>query len=249
MRSAAEEFAIQLGRASKRSLRFLRWTPTQDRDDVIATAMLSAWEARGGYDSTKQSLDDWFGEHLKVAVNDGKRAGYRRQGEVSLESMLERPSPEDTEREIATLQAAEAAYSALDPTEQEIVAGLAQGENMRELRKIAASGTTRRMFNKLRRLSELLPDLPAPRSVRRASAGESDDGADKLAAIDHEIERMLRRPATERADCPVCWRCCWFEGLTPKNYHAPKHIVEPDVLQAVRDTEARKIKIANGERK
>lgn len=243
MRSAAEEFAIQLGRASKRSMRYLRWTPAQDRNDVIATAMLSAWEARGTYCPTEHSLDDWFAEHIKRAVAEGKRGSH---APVSLESMQEPADPVDTERELATRQAAEVAYAELDELEREIVLKLAVGASMREIRALGASYVTRRMFNKLRRLAQLLPDLPRPRAAGKP-VRDSDDIKDKLAAIDHEIERMLRRPATERADCPVCWRCCWFEGLKPKNYHAPKHIIESEVLAAVTVTEARKIEIANGE--
>lgn len=250
MRTAAEEFAIQLGRASKRSAHYLRWARGQDRDDIIATAMLSAWEARANYDPTKGGLDDWFAEHMKVAAKESKKQERRQQRSINLDALRDlqnEPSVEGEERGLETADAARVAMENLTELEREVAERLAAGESMRAIRQIAGSNVTRRMFAKLRRLKDLLPDAVISRG-RGAGPLPASDNYSKMAEIDHEIERMLRRPATEQSDCPVCWRCCWFDGLTPKNYHAPTHVHEPDVLAAVRDTEARKILIGSGER-
>jgi hypothetical protein len=64
--------------------------------------------------------------------------------------------------------------------------------------------------------------------------------------IDHEIEQLLRRPKHERADCPSCWRCRWYDGLTPVAWAPPSH-ANSDVRLAVEAIERRKIKIAGGD--
>lgn len=75
----------------------------------------------------------------------------------------------------------------------------------------------------------------------------SDSDMRSRAPIDHEIERLLRRPQHTRADCPVCWRCSYFMGLTPRSYHTPR-FADPEMQEAVRNIEARKIRIGKGER-
>lgn len=61
--------------------------------------------------------------------------------------------------------------------------------------------------------------------------------------IDHEVERLLQRPKHERADCPSCWRCRWYDGLTPAAW-APPTLASPEVRAAVDAVERRKIEIA-----
>lgn len=61
--------------------------------------------------------------------------------------------------------------------------------------------------------------------------------------IDHEIERLLRLPQHERSDCPSCWRCRWYDGLTPVAW-APTPFASAEVRAAVEATERRKIEIA-----
>jgi hypothetical protein len=239
MISAAEQFAIMLGRASKRGRRYLKWLSAADRDDVIGAAILSCWEARESYDPAKQSLDDWFSEHLKLA----RRQFKKQPRHISTEKLAELIAPEDTERAIETQQAAAELEASLTDVERQVAALIGQGYSIRDIRTMvsAPASVTRRMFAKLRRLNDL---LPAPQYIAPPRAKPRD--SDELAPIDHEIERMLRRPATERADCPICWRCAYFMGLLPTNYQ-PAKIADKDVECAVHATERDKIRIAKGE--
>ena len=68
--------------------------------------------------------------------------------------------------------------------------------------------------------------------------------------IDHEIEKMLNGPRVGMKDCPPCWRCMYFEGWTPnlERYKPPTHVADPEIQKALQETEARKIKIGQGER-
>jgi hypothetical protein len=61
--------------------------------------------------------------------------------------------------------------------------------------------------------------------------------------IDHAIETLLRRPRHARADCPPCWKCCYFAGWLPPEY-APSAYANPEIQAAVRAIEERKIEIA-----
>ena len=237
MISAAEQFAIELGRASKRGQRYLRHLSAADRDDVVASAMLSCWEARSEYDASKQSLETWFAQHLKLARREFKREPRH----LSTEKLTELIAPDDTERAVDTAQAASEIAANLTEIEHKVLELIGEGYSMRDVRIMvegAHSGVTRRMYNKLRRLRELLPD-PAIALTPRPRPQDSDT----LAPIDHEIEKMLRRPMTTRADCPVCWRCCYFLGLEPKNWRPPKN-VDFEIQLAVQRTEERKIAIA-----
>jgi hypothetical protein len=65
-----------------------------------------------------------------------------------------------------------------------------------------------------------------------------------LSWIDKEIERLDFPPPSGK-ECPPCWRCRWYDGFMPgtsKTVRMP--ITEPAVKQAVMETEARKIDIA-----
>lgn len=207
MLNAAETFAVQLARASKRGQRHLRGLSRADRDDVIADAILMSWEEREQFDAAAGSLDNWFAERVRRA----RRRLKRDRPHVSITELNEPAAPDDVERTAITR----------DMVEQKLRAGLTK-------RKLA------------RLLGELPPLIERPATPTRAPLPRNE-----RAPIDHAIEKMLRRPSSERADCPVCWRCCYFQGLTPKRYAPPK-IVDPEIRAAVTATEARKIIIAGG---
>lgn len=239
MPTAAESFVIELARVSKRGSRYLRGLQRVDREDVIAAAVLACWEDKESFDPAVESLSDWFAVHLKAA-----RRSFNGE-QHAVEELNERLSVDEPERAAETQQAVEKLADELTPDERKVAALLAKGYT---LKAIAAELTTvsrldlRQMSRKLKRLRDLLPerpiDRPAPVQVTSMRG---------MAPIDHEIEKMLRRPASGRADCPVCWRCSWYMGLVPGNYK-PTKLADPDVQAAVQATEARKIKIGYGER-
>lgn len=95
-----------------------------------------------------------------------------------------------------------------------------------------------------RRVYKALEELE--RVSRGASGGyiEPSDNARKgKAPIDHEIERILRRPKHERADCPSCWRCRWYDGLTPAAWRRTL-CADKELEDAIYNVERRKIEIA-----
>lgn len=241
MTSAADTFVIALGRASKRANRHLRGLQAADRDDVTAAAIATCWEQRESFDAGKISLDDWFSQHVRNARRDFQRQ-YRH---VSSADLAELVAPDDPAREAEVYEVAEVLADTLGSADKGAIAGMIMANyTVKEI--CAATGKStpvvRAYIERLRRLRDMLPDEAQPRQYFPAKQEEGERG---LAAIDHEIEKMLRRPKTERADCVVCWKCCYFLGLLPKRY-SPDRIIEEEVRCAVHATEARKIEIAKG---
>ena len=76
---------------------------------------------------------------------------------------------------------------------------------------------------------------------------DSDESYIGKPPIDHEIEKLLSGPRVGMKDCPPCWRCMYFEGWTPNmsRYKVPTH-VDPEIEQALREIERRKINIGFG---
>lgn len=93
---------------------------------------------------------------------------------------------------------------------------------------------------------EAIEKLSPDRSGVRSAASDRREWSGK-APIDHEIEKLLSGPRVGMKDCPPCWRCMYFEGWTPNmdRYKAPTH-VDPEIQQALREIEARKITIGFG---
>ena len=243
MITAVEQFAIMLGRSSRRASRHLRYLKPEDRDDVLAEAMLRCWETRDTFDPTKRSLDDWFEEVLR----DARQALRRRERTTSLDRLHALAAHEDTMHRMELQQELEKFNAELTEIERHIAGDIAAGLSLREIRARYAGSTaiTRRVYRKLSALRGRLDDHSGVAS-RATGISREADAPREAAPIDHEIEKMLRRPATERADCPVCWRCMWFEGLKPKNWQPPDHIHEVEVRIAVTSTEREKITIAGG---
>jgi DNA-directed RNA polymerase specialized sigma24 family protein len=241
--SAAEVFATELGRASKRSVHLLTGLTRADRDDAISAAMLQAWEQR---DTLKdQKLDEWFAEILRGSVRHIKRSSRSRS--YSSMKLNEIAGIDSTSQSAEAISDAEALTKKLTAREQAVAMKLAEGYALTQI------ATELKMPQKeLKRITRKLKKLNnehyfnEPRTAYSPPA-DSDHREEPLAPIDHEIEKLLRRPATSTADCPVCWRCFWFEGLTPVHYHPPT-LLEPEIQAAVAATEARKIQIGNGER-
>jgi hypothetical protein len=226
-----ETFVVQLARVSKRGSRYLLGLQSADRDDVVASALLAAWTQRDDYDFNTP-LDTWFSEHLRNARRAFKRA---QKPTTSVEQLNELAAPDDVAYQVESMMATDTVYAALTVSERRIVSALALGYE-------TPSPAVRSLRSKLRKLRDIMPER---QEAARAPAEQVE--RDTPAPIDHEIEKLLRRGATTTADCPVCWRCCWFDGLAPSQY-SPPHFAEAEVETAVRDTERRKIEIANGVR-
>jgi DNA-directed RNA polymerase specialized sigma24 family protein len=238
MTSPAETFAIELGRVSKRSRRFLRGLKREDRDDAVAAAILACWERREQFDQAVQPLEDWFKDVLQSTARSVLRAN--RAPNYAALKLAEIAAPEDTARNAELQMIAEN----LTEIEQRVASMLAEGYS---LNRIATDIEMTR--SELKKVIRKLKTFSGSQSVairEEPTYSRSDNDLRHKAQIDHDIERLLRRPATERADCPVCWKCFWFEGLTPTHYHPPQ-LADLDVCAAVAATEARKIKIGNGE--
>lgn len=113
--------------------------------------------------------------------------------------------------------------------------------------KWAALGVRRDTAREKGRRSYLTPEEAQDRAGRLPSyapRAQSDSSRERRSRIDHDIERLLRRPKHGRADCPSCWKCRYFDGFKPDNWKPPTWI-DPEVRAAVEATEREKIRIAN----
>lgn len=248
MQSAAEQFAIQLGRSSKRAARHLHGLSPEDRDDVLAEAMLYCWEHKDAFDPTKRSVDDWFAEtvrDVRAAQRKARRGDSERR--TSLDRLREFAAREDTAAIAESEKAFEEVMEEFSEDERSIAIDIANGYTLREIRNRHAgrAADARRVYRTLHKYRERIPERRIVGAAAAHISRESDHPRD-AAPIDHEIEKMLRRPKTERADCPVCWRCMWFEGLTPKNWKPPSN-ADAEVKLAVERIEREKIRIAGGD--
>lgn len=222
-----DTFVIEMGRASKRALKLLRGLNAADRDDVLGTALMYAWEDR---ENATGDLDAWFREHLRAARSELHSS---RGGAGRLEAM---GNDDDAEREAALAQLTDRITAAVDAADQPLLEMYAQGYTCAEIASSIQATPTfvrrrlRTVRSRLGPLRKWLPDLP--RITEQASAPIAPPDDAEPPPIDHAIEKMLRRPKTPRADCPVCWRCCWYDGLAPH-----KHLV----LQSAVDKRKRMI--------
>ncbi len=256
MDRAEEIFTMQLARAAgKTANRFLqmRGLQTADRDDIVSAALLWCWEHRDNYSLTT-TLETWF----MYSVRHAWEAWRRKEIPVSNVS-LDRVGGADEAYNIAEAEsAATALLSALTPVDREIALLTMQGYTRSELRErgysTRAVHATHRRIKQLRRL---LPDdkvtLKIARAAPTASSEYNADDED-LTDVDssrHDvswIDRVvagLDLPPKHGKNCPPCFRCMWFEGFMPDGKRSVRMDIEDkDVREAVKDTEARKIEIA-----
>jgi DNA-directed RNA polymerase specialized sigma24 family protein len=223
-----EQFVIALGRAVKFSLRSLSGLSTADRDDVTAAALLAAIEDQAA--APVVGLDDWFREKVRAARRDLQTS----RNPLVRAKLSDMASAEDLERDAALTQLADRITAEVDIEDQPLLEMYAQGFTCAEIAaRIQATPTyvrrrLRTVRGRLGPLRKWLPDLPRVTETPHLS----DSADDAPPPIDHAIEKMLRRPKTPRSDCPVCWRCCWYDGLAPH-----KHLV----LQSTVDKRKRQI--------
>jgi hypothetical protein len=243
--SAAESFVVALARASKRAKRHLRGLDPASRDDVLATAILWCWEHKADYDPSV-ALEDWF----LGAIRNARKSFEAGESRNAAELVPEMVSADDPVTHAEAIQAVEIVARALSPEEGRVADLMVAGYSRTEIRGQLGQVANDTLAAIRARLDALKPYIPDSRELRRVmrhartppAMGSDDHG--ELAPIDREIERLEFAPPAG-ADCPPCWRCQWFDGFMP-GPHRPVRmpIVEPAVRDAVRDTEARKLEIA-----
>jgi DNA-directed RNA polymerase specialized sigma24 family protein len=251
MTSAAESFALTLARASRQANRFLRSRQLDraSRDDVIAAAMLWCWENRDNYSLTA-TLEIWFLGAVRNAYRDYLR-GEARDG--ATEIVQDMGAPDDTSVRAQALQAVEKIQqrvATMPEVQQKIAALILKQWTHNEIREElnVANAQIPEVRRKLAPLMRLIPDTPDTRWIIRSAvtpaAISSDDASDQLSSIDREIEALEFAPPQGK-DCPPCWLCKWYQGFLPGDRKSVRmEISEAEVRDAVRDTEAEKIRIA-----
>src|ERR1700728_2832269 len=236
--SPAEVFITQLARASaKRANGFLRARGLQssDRDDVISAAVLWCWTNRNNYSLTT-TLETWF----MNAVRDAYKALQR--GELPLsDDSIENLGGADSTYNIVEAESSVAAISAgLTRTERRIAVMTMEGYTKSDmLDRGVREIDIRDARSTIKRMRELLPDESNYRIlIRTPSATSSDDLEDSPSSIDMELEQLDFAPPAGK-DCPPCWRCCYFLGFLPDGKRNTRmDIVDPEVLEAVSNTES-----------
>jgi len=251
--SAVEVLIMQLARSGGRAAhKFLhaRGLQKSDRDDVISAALLWCWENRANYSLTT-TLETWFMNTVRNAYQDLRRDELPTSNE-SIERFGS-SGRDETYNAVAAEDAVSAIARELTPDEQRVAVLTMDGYTKEEM--VEYHGLSLRHINEsreaIKRLRELMPDDDADIYrvlINTPPAGGSDDASDALSQIDVEIEQ-LDFPPPHGADCPPCWRCMWFEGFMPSGKRDTRMVIEDaEVREAVKNTEARKIEIAQAVR-
>jgi RNA polymerase sigma factor (sigma-70 family) len=256
MTSAGEVFVLQLARASRPATKFLRARnlSRDDRDDVIAAAMLWCWENRANYSLTT-TLDTWFVNAVRNAYRDWRRGEARDGATEIVENM---GAKDDPEYNVTLRDAVKTLAANMDEVDRAIVSLTLDGKDQREVREaLNLSRTT--IDRRMSKMRDTLPEsahvntilrrvvTPATTSNYDGDETQTEQGRKEgnPSGIDKEIAALEFAPPAGK-DCPPCWRCKWFEGYLPGN-HVPMRmpITEADVALAVSNTEVEKIRIAN----
>jgi len=242
--SASEVFTMQLARAAaKQANKLLAWRGLQksDRDDVISAAMLWCWENRDNYSLTT-TLETWFMNAVRNAYQDLQR----NELPTSAESIEQFGGGDDTYNRAAAESSAAALINALTPSHKKVAVLTMRGHTREEM---VEKGLSKRAIDeghqRIRQLRRLLPDADLAHYIgRRIEPTSSDEADDQLSEIDMALEQLDFAPPAGK-DCPPCWRCMWFEGFMPAGKRDTRMDIEDlEVRAAVKNTEARKIEIA-----
>lgn len=243
MTSAAEMFVISLARASKRARKHLHGLDKADRDDVLATAILWCWENKATY-KPAVSLDDWF----VGAIRNARKAFERGEAKQPAEVAEVIAAPDDPSWHVEIQQAIERMTATMDERDRGIILLSMQGlEHVDIAQTLGVSLPT--VARRMARMRSYIPEKENFKlAMRRAQSAGSDETSEP-APIDKEIAKLEFLPPAG-ADCPPCWRCKWFDGYLPGAHRPTKmKIMEPEIRAAVLDVEARKIEIAQGQRR
>jgi DNA-directed RNA polymerase specialized sigma24 family protein len=242
--SASEIFTMQLARAAaKQANKFLstRGLQKSDRDDVIAAAMLWCWENRDNYSLTT-TLETWFMNAVRNAYQDLQRNALP----ASAESIEQFGGTDTTYNRAAAESSARVLINSLTQSHKAVAVLTMHGYTRAEM---LSKGISKRAIDeahqRIKQLRRLLPDAEGARLIARTMPPvSSDDADDQLSEIDVALEQLDFAPPAGK-DCPPCWRCCWFLGFMPAGKRETRlGIEDKEVREAVKNTEARKIEIA-----
>jgi len=251
MDRAEEIFTMQLARAAgKKANKFLhvRGLQRADRDDVISAALLWCWQNRAKYSLTT-TLETWF----MNAVRDAYKNLTRGELPVSEQSIDTLAGGDDTHNISSAESAASALLGALTPVDREIALLTMQGFTYREIWK--KHGHPKKVIDdaqqRIKQLRRFLPDPEVRTAIRRGVTPRSpnldeldDSPQSQPSSIDIEIEQLDFAPPAGK-ECPICWRCSWYYGFLPDGKRDTRmEIADLEVREAVKNTEARKIQIA-----
>lgn len=247
MTGAIEVFVRELARASRRAMSYLyrRGISSADRNDIVAGALAWCWENRESYSLTI-AIEAWFGNAVKDSYKTWRRGELKNKSE----SLADIPTGDDTQGRAEALEAAQKLLTALPEAYRMVATLQMQGVTKSEMTE---RGISKRIIDaaraRIKQLRRLMPDDHEYRRVLRSAPLSGEHTAQYgQTAIDQEIEQ-LEFPPPQGADCPPCWRCCWFYGFLPAGHLSVRmKIVEPEVRDAVANTEAEKVRIATGVR-
>jgi hypothetical protein len=250
MVEAEEIFTMQLARAAgKTANKFLhaRGLQKSDRNDVISAALLWCWENRAKYSLTT-TLETWF----MNAVRDAYKNLTRAELPGSEESIGALTGGDDTHNIASAESSLSALLGALTPVDKEIALLTMQGVTYREIWK--NFGHPKKVIDdahaRIKQLRRLIPERELRYAVRSGvtprgmNLDELDESEAHMSSIDIEIEQLDFAPPAGK-ECPPCWKCMWFEGFMPAGKRETRmDISDIEVREAVQNTEARKIEIA-----
>lgn len=208
----AQELARECGRLSKRPLRRLS---RADAEDVLASAVLAAWEQHSSFDPKRGNVSAWFGGFLHNALRAKHKSGkgirpiedYRRQVAET----------DDTEKAAEMMQKMDSLDAQLTAADKEALVLLGKGFTIRVVsdRLKLPRSAVRRLFHRIRGL-EISVSRWAHQSGATQPAIESDDAHAEQTEIDRELEK-LSFPPRHGKECPPCILCAWWEGFRPTN--------------------------------
>jgi RNA polymerase sigma factor (sigma-70 family) len=250
MTSAAESFAVTLARASRQAMRFLRSRQLhrEARNDVIAAAVLWCWENQDNYSLTA-TLEQWFMGAIRNAYRDYLRGEIRNGTTEIVENM---GAKDDPEYNVMLQDAVKTMVSNMDEIDRAIVQLTLGGKDQREV----SQALTMDVVTIKRRIWKMRDQIPASahvntilrRAVTPAAQDMAESSVDHQPAIDKEIAALEFAPPQGK-ECPPCHYCKWFEGYMPGERRLVRmEIHEPEVKRAVKNTEARKLEIAQAVR-
>lgn len=246
-----EIFALQLARLmGRRDWRILRGLSHEDKDEVIARAVLAAWERRTELDTERGSVEVWFNFILRTARQDWASESdwtYNIDSEPNAIERLHHLSVESANPETILEAEQESAefMASLSDTERNALMQLVDGQPVKAI--VDDTGLPRRKIDKLRRRAQRIGAQPQ-RALpgERAPRGLAEDHDQRPSNIDREISAWLRGGLHRTTGlCRPCLACAWFDGF--KNYALyPHKIVDAEVAKAIGDTLQRKRNIAEG---
>jgi RNA polymerase sigma factor (sigma-70 family) len=254
MNSAAEAFALQLSRASRQAMRFLRSRQLSKdaRDDVIASAMLWCWENRDNYSLTT-TLETWFVN----AVRDAYRAYLRGERHGATEIVQEMGAKDDPEYNVVLQDAVRTLSSNMDEIDRAIVQLRLDDKTHKQIamQMSLSVPTIERRLSKLRsqipasaHVNMILRRVVTPPTTNNYDGDETTTEQGRKEAYPSHIDKEIAAldfPPPSGKECPPCWRCKYFEGYLPGEHRSVRMpIQESEVREAVLNTEIRKIEIA-----